>query len=1122
MLLCDHFTFVGTALVCSIIWHLTGALPVDHGDLKTNDGDEDHKDSISAAVSHGSVDLLPEAPMIVQKDTEGDGWKDFISLPYVNVDTSSRAANGTTVDGGEFAGVTPFFWGGSDDETDTTTTQASKQSGGDLGNGVIGTTVSPNVEHPSNFNSTVVPNDFDATIAAAPEANDTVTVSVDSDQGNTTTSGQTAADTDSINQHNTTDSDIVKAVVPVSIPPINETVSTAPDVNGTAQVSVDYDRANSTASGIGKDSLDVQTVNDSTPDKSEESLDSTLVSDKNPTTVNVNITVNPVETSVNVTDRPSLPQPANNTDLDSDESDGGDFQSSSESSEGTSDKDPSEGSNDNDPSEGSTENDPSEGTTDNDPSEGSTDNDPSEGSGLDSVDFDSQEPGRTSTQPSKPLILLKNPLDFAFYGKWDDWKDDASTAEGSGGAFPSYEDYEEVGDPNVRQVVGLKIPMLDDLRNEFPLRPARPSIGFSVTGKNNQSTVIPFQDGKSLSDGMNVVPENPDADGAAAASILGFVPSAGSGEGGADGDEIVTVFLNLRTGKIVGSTLKAWEKTGHDVILPLLSKKRRLALLIPRRRCFALAVAGLFLLWNIFTRDSEETVNVKNHEANYESSPIEFTAPNLAGFTTNVTGAGFDVGLSDRTSLQRRLPEVRHLSCLGKTYALAPTSISVTIVFHNEPLSTLLRTVWSVINRTKPKFLLEIILVDDGSEGLTPEFQQLIDREFQLFKQSAGIRFIQFRKNLGLIKARLAGAEHSKGDVLVFLDSHCEVNVGWLEPLLAVIQRDRKTFACPIVDTISFETIAYKPIDGFRATGLFSWSMYFAWGRRPDRDTQVTDKSLPFKTATFPGGLFAVDRAWFFQVGSYDVDMDGWGGENLEMSFRVWMCHGSIVFVPCSRVGHLSRVQEQTDKNKSVPSMDKNIVRLVDVWLDEYSRFFYLARPDLKGMDAGNLADRKALRSKLQCQSFGWYLKNVATTKTVPDENVQAWGQIKHRALELCITVTGYDENEAYPYVLRPCVHTGSIEYILQLFSLGKDGHLRREEWCVGEKNSSTGARSTIQSEHCDEEPAATWVVEGDSALRHTDSGKCLAADRHTTEIFLTQCQAGSAEQNWKFEHRHL
>ena len=46
---------------------------------------------------------------------------------------------------------------------------------------------------------------------------------------------------------------------------------------------------------------------------------------------------------------------------------------------------------------------------------------------------------------------------------------------------------------------------------------------------------------------------------------------------------------------------------------------------------------------------------------------------------------------------------------------LYPLQASVIILFNNEMLSALLRTVWSVIRMTPERHLHEIILVDDAS-----------------------------------------------------------------------------------------------------------------------------------------------------------------------------------------------------------------------------------------------------------------------------------------------------------------------------------------------------------------------------------------------------------------------
>ena len=47
------------------------------------------------------------------------------------------------------------------------------------------------------------------------------------------------------------------------------------------------------------------------------------------------------------------------------------------------------------------------------------------------------------------------------------------------------------------------------------------------------------------------------------------------------------------------------------------------------------------------------------------------------------------------------------------------------------------------------------------------------------------------------------------------------------------------------------------------------------------------DTSQPFPSPTMAGGLFAINKRYFEHLGMYDPEFDIWGGENLELSFKV-------------------------------------------------------------------------------------------------------------------------------------------------------------------------------------------------------------------------------------------
>lgn len=92
------------------------------------------------------------------------------------------------------------------------------------------------------------------------------------------------------------------------------------------------------------------------------------------------------------------------------------------------------------------------------------------------------------------------------------------------------------------------------------------------------------------------------------------------------------------------------------------------------------------------------------------------------------------------------------------------------------------------------------------------------------------------------------------------------------------------------------------------------------------------------------------------------------------------MCGGEIEIIPCSRVGHIFRNDNPYSFPKDrMKTVERNLVRVAEVWLDEYKELFYGHGDHLidQGLDVGNLTQQRELRKKLKCKSFKWYLDNV-------------------------------------------------------------------------------------------------------------------------------------------------
>ena len=132
---------------------------------------------------------------------------------------------------------------------------------------------------------------------------------------------------------------------------------------------------------------------------------------------------------------------------------------------------------------------------------------------------------------------------------------------------------------------------------------------------------------------------------------------------------------------------------------------------------------------------------------------------------------------------------------------------SIIFCFVDEEYWALIRSIQSVLYRSPPELIGEIILVDDGSTN--PDMQESLEEYASLIPK---LRIIRTGSRSGLIKARSIAARAAKFEVLTFLDSHIEVVPGWLEPLLQRLQEEPKNIVTPQIVVIDQNDLHFQSV----------------------------------------------------------------------------------------------------------------------------------------------------------------------------------------------------------------------------------------------------------------------------------------------------------------------
>ncbi len=203
--------------------------------------------------------------------------------------------------------------------------------------------------------------------------------------------------------------------------------------------------------------------------------------------------------------------------------------------------------------------------------------------------------------------------------------------------------------------------------------------------------------------------------------------------------------------------------------------------------------------------------------------------------------------------------------------------LSVIIPTHERP-AALQRTLGALAEQSLEADSFEVIVVDDGSaESTRVRLRELqASHRFQLLEQPNG----------GLASARNAGAERAQGAVLLFLDDDVVPGHDSLAQHVRIHEQESGPLA--VVGSLPFpESIARDS---------FLWYL----DRSGHFDLYQNPHKYPAGRPPMPplNGNSSVSRRTFADVGGYDDSFRQYGGEDLEMGYRLAAAGVRFVYCP--------------------------------------------------------------------------------------------------------------------------------------------------------------------------------------------------------------------------------
>lgn len=193
--------------------------------------------------------------------------------------------------------------------------------------------------------------------------------------------------------------------------------------------------------------------------------------------------------------------------------------------------------------------------------------------------------------------------------------------------------------------------------------------------------------------------------------------------------------------------------------------------------------------------------------------------------------------------------------------------------------------------------------------------------------------------------------------------------------------------------------------------------------------------------------------------------------------------------------------------------------------MDEYKQFVYQRDPaTYDNLDAGDLTRQRAVRERLQCKSFDWYMKEVAPDFLVKfppvDPPAYASGAVESVAFKnYCLDCMNLGSN--HPVGMFACAQNRTHPQENQNWALTAHRELRRlNEACLDVQDSHPNA--TVWMWDCHNQGGNQfwyydrthqWLVHG------LHGSNCLEAflENGVAKVVTNKCSESNERQRWSF-----